>query len=215
MNYIYFDIETKPDLEAVNKHNNFDPEDVKTGNLKDALKKEAKIKQAEIDFWDKAYNKAALNPKTASVLTIGYGDDEGIRIQSGDEVEVLEEFWSIAEDRTNKLIGWNIKEFDLPFLGHRSIKNGVKIPVGLFDGRYWTDRFIDLMVQVSFGKWKEFHKLSEYAKFLRVDQKRDYEVIGKDFWKHWESDHDKAQSDAYQYAVDDIIELKQIGDIIL
>ena len=64
-----------------------------------------------------------------------------------DEARTLREFWELTRGemgRMNPMIGFNIFNFDLPFLFRRSWKHRVAVPFGIRRGRYWGDQLIDL-----------------------------------------------------------------------
>lgn len=157
----------------------FDPDAVKVGNVKAedkiAVKIEAarekyaadvkvmveKIEQARIDHWQKVRGKAALKALTGKVLAIGYlgppGRPKGI--SSGKEPAILLKFWEVFKeqiDRGNRMLGFNIFNFDLPFVIRRSWILGLSFPFPIVrDGRYWNSVFIDLMEHWRLGVYGE------------------------------------------------------------
>src|SRR3989344_8398352 len=59
------------------------------------------------------------------IICIGYAvDDNPVEIISGDEADILREFWKIAKDQ-RKFIGFNLMDFDLRFIYQRSVIHGV------------------------------------------------------------------------------------------
>ena len=174
MKCLIFDIETAPEPDSVlealftfdetavkNYHlltSEFDPAEVKTGNLKDPAKIKAKIEAAQEKFaankeavaeniettraetWQKFKDKAALSPLTGQVLAIGRWDistpDSFVDYIQDDinpvsEKDLLENFLSMADavlSDGGSLIGHNIIAFDLPFLLRRGLKYGIRPP---------------------------------------------------------------------------------------
>ncbi|MFA5745961.1 MAG: ribonuclease H-like domain-containing protein [archaeon] len=106
MNYLYVDIETVPvDKE---KHLSLDEEE----------------------------RKKLLNPIDSKIIAIGLKstkDNKLVILQSDNEKEMLTEFWKIYDNfranssLTNKIVGFNIKQFDISFLVTRSFVNGVTV----------------------------------------------------------------------------------------
>ena len=154
----------------------FDPRSVKTGNLKDQAKIDAKIKEAcdshierlnnykfdvlraEQNYWSEASSKAALSAATGRVVAIGCKTSAKTAIDAiGDipEGELLRRFWQLYEQlrkSDRNLVGFNSNEFDVPFLAQRSVVLGVPVPRSLIkQGRYLDEMFIDLRKVWSFG----------------------------------------------------------------
>ncbi len=107
--------------------------------------------------------KKLMNPIDSKVIAIGLRyNSKNIAIQNENEKIMLEEFWKelknfIGKDLNKKIVGFNIKDFDLPFLVTRSFINNVKI------FSFKIKEIIDLREKVSAfrygftrGKLKEF-----------------------------------------------------------
>jgi hypothetical protein len=158
--FLAFDIETGPADGIESLIPPFDPSEVKVGNMKDPALIAAKIAQAEASHRSTFVSNAALAPESGKVLAIGlaYIGDEGKPADffalTGDEAEVLRSFWRIVSDsltgKTDRtlFVGFNSREFDLPFLVARSWVNSVSIPPAVFElrGRFpnWSSAFYDL-----------------------------------------------------------------------
>ena len=148
MQTIVFDVETGPlaesELSALLPP--FDPAEVKTGNLKDPTKIAEKIAEAEANHRRDFFEKAALDPLTGRVIAIGMLDletDNFFIIGHDDEARTLTEFWEASQGemgRLNSMLGFNIFNFDLPFLIRRSWKHRIKVPFGIRRGRYATTK---------------------------------------------------------------------------
>ena len=174
MQHLVFDIETAPepddvleglfafDESAVKNYRllttDFEPGDVKVGNMKDPAKIEAKIEAARLKFtmdksavaeqietarseaWQTFRDRAALSPLTGRVLAVGWWnpdtpDSYAAYILEGkesvSEKEVIEHFLSLADAMLSdggSLVGHNIIGFDLPFLLRRGLKYGIRPP---------------------------------------------------------------------------------------
>lgn len=184
MTDIAFDIETGPlDLEQLKQvlppfdpaslgppPGEFDPASVKTGNLKDQAKIDAKIAEAreahslavkryeeslttgEPAYWQEQQSRAALSAMTGQVLAIGYAGERVLLdhiSETVSEKQLLIRFWNQfckCRESGRHLVGWNIEGFDIPFLCQRSAILGVAVPEKVFTDAGWLDfTFIDLM----------------------------------------------------------------------
>lgn len=215
----------------------FDSQSVKLGNLKDAAKiadkildaerkhnhavslHEAKAIGGEQSFWEGIIDNAALSPVTGRVLAIGLVRDGEVIIDDGRpsadadlEESILQNFWELfAEIRSdgNKMIGWNIANFDVPFLVWRSAKLGVEMCPGVYRGKWLSDSFVDLM-----NYWPSMHSpwkgksawlgAKDAARFLGCSRPAD-EIEGKDFWRYFLGSKDE-QSKAIRYLENDVTE---------
>jgi len=201
----------------------FDPDAVKLGLLKDkkkiaskidtARKKHAadveamieKVEEARLKYWQKVQGKAALDAVTGRVLAIGYlGQRKAI--SSGEEQAILLKFWEIAReaiDRGNRMIGFNIFRFDLPFLVRRSWILGVAIPFEiLFDGHYWSKVFVDLAEHWRLNVYGSKISLDTMAKGLGAGAKPS-DVTGETFHEFWNGTTKERQK-ALAYLINDL-----------
>jgi hypothetical protein len=134
----------------------FDPSEVKTGNIKDKAKIDEKIALAKEKFenektgakvlvetsreaaWKTFKSKAALSPLTGQVLAVGiYCPDwhnqitiDYVTKEINEETLIngILEFFDDTISKSQKIIGHNILGFDFPFLLRRATKYGIKIP---------------------------------------------------------------------------------------
>ena len=194
-----FDVETGPlaesELSALLPP--FDPAEVKTGNLKDPAKIAEKIAEAEANHRRDFFDKAALDPLTGRVIAIGMLDletDKFFIIGHDDEARTLTEFWEASQGemgRLNSMLGFNIFNFDLPFLIRRSWKHRIKVPFGIRRGRYWGDQLVDLRDAWQLGDRQARGSLDTIARHLGVGAKNG---DGKAFAELWMSDRPKAEA---------------------
>lgn len=186
----FFDIETGPlpeaDLLAVM------PEFEAAANLKDPVKIAENIAQKKRAWMEGA----ALHPETGRVVAIGIvmGDDQFMIIADDDEEELLRKFWRLvgAFPGSDAWLGWNIFNFDLPFLVRRSWFLGVPVPAWLRNGRFWHDLFIDLMVFYGLGVKGYSAKLDTAAKALQVGGKNGDGAMFATLWNGPAEDRAKA-----------------------
>ena len=194
-----FDLETGPlaesELSALLPP--FDPAEVKTGNLKDPAKIAEKIAEAEANHRRDFFDKAALDPLTGRVIAIGMLDletDKFFIIGHDDEARTLTEFWEASQGemgRLNGMLGFNIFNFDLPFLIRRSWKHRIKVPFGIRRGRYWGDQLVDLRDAWQLGDRQARGSLDTIARHLGVGAKNGE---GKAFAELWLNDRPKAEA---------------------
>lgn len=97
--------------------------------------------------FDEYLRGTSLSGNWGRILCIGIGvNNEPIKVLSGTELEILTAFWKVAAD-IDRFVGHNILEFDLPFIGKRSIVNGVKPSRQIPMVRYQSDVVFDTMRQ--------------------------------------------------------------------
>jgi hypothetical protein len=215
MQTIVFDVETGPlaesELSALLPP--FDPAEVKTGNLKDPAKIAEKIAEAEANHRRDFIERAALDPLTGRVIAIGMLDletDNFSIISNVDEAQLLREFWQTTRGemgRINPLIGFNICNFDLPFLFRRSWKHRIAVPFGIRRGRYWGDQVVDLRDAWQLGDRQARGSLDSIAKHLGVGSKNGE---GKAFAELWRTDRKQAEA----YLRNDIALTAKIADVL-
>ena len=105
-----------------------------------------------------------------------------------DEARTLREFWGRCRGemgRVHQLVGFNVGQFDLPFLFRRSWKHRVPVPFGYRRGRYWSDQVVDLREDWQLGDRQARGSLGSIAHHLAVGEKTG---DGKGFAKLWQED---------------------------
>ena len=156
------------------------------------------IRQQKID---EAIRYLSLYPLTARVIAIGLyhtemekavvlyegsieeqnvvTEDELVVYKPLSEKEILETFWNYAA-KTEKLISFNGRNFDLPFLMMRSAKIRVKPSVNFIKNRYDKSNHIDLLEQFTFyGLTKKFN-LDFYCQSFGIESPKSKGVSGMD-----------------------------------
>lgn len=171
--------------------------------------------------------KAALSAITGRVLAYGWGVGRTVEIvapglgqqasatspEHSDqcELEVLDTFWEgyrEASRNGDKMVGWNIFGFDLPFLVQRSWVHGVDVPhCVLQDGRFWNPLFVDLMKVWSCGAYGSFTKLDAVAKLFGLAGKTEG-VTGADFARLYI----ESPNEAVAYLKQDVLLTAEIAD---
>lgn len=161
-------------------------------------KDEAKIQAKAQEIFDSLVEKAALSALTGEVCAIGYteaGTGKINLIHGKQEADILTEFFGAISQNgalNSYLIGFNSKNFDIPFLLQRAWKLGIQIPQGITDtgtGRLRLSAMnIDLMESFNFGA-KAFVSLDKVARFLGVGKKTGN---GAQFWELYKTDTEAA-----------------------
>lgn len=146
------------------------------------------VAQAKSDWIERA----ALSAVTGRVLCVGMTMAPDLKgyICEDNEKGCIEHTWGIWL-RGDHFVGWNLKGFDLPFLVRRSWALGVKVPPDLMEGRWWSQRVIDLMELWSLTNRDQRESLDTVAKALGVGAKNGH---GADFARLWAEDRDKARA---------------------
>jgi uncharacterized protein YprB with RNaseH-like and TPR domain len=197
-----------PPFEPKAKHpGEFSPAAVKLGLLKDQAKIDAKIADAkakhekavedfasavekeESEYWTNILDRAALSAITGRILAIGYKGEKAqmidhIAIHSVDaEVKICQRFWSKfveCQKSRRPMVGFNSNYFDVPFIYQRSLILSVDIPAAVFDGKWLTKSFVDLLDYWRLGNRQIWNKLDSISKAMGIGEKPEG-ISGKDF----------------------------------
>jgi 3'-5' exonuclease len=106
-----------------------------------------------------------------------YSEDKHIHYKGIPEVEMLESFWRIIEV-TDKVITFNGRNFDIPFLMIRSAMLKIKPSKNLIGRRYDTSSHIDLLDQFTFyGLTRKFN-LDFYCQAFGIESPKTKEISG-------------------------------------
>lgn len=136
-----------------------------------------------------------LNPIESRIVAIGVRCNNTNFIYGGDftEIEILEKFWNLCSGDV-VMVGFNIVDFDLPFIVARSLINNVKItPINL------KSDVIDIRQNINCFKYGNVRgKLKEYAQVIGLEI---LETTGNDVAKLV---YDDNYSDLHKYLIKDI-----------
>jgi len=155
MKRLFLDIETIPadgkGLEVLKKLWEDQKKKIKTNN-----------KTTVVSDFDTYFRNTSFQGEFGRILCIGYAvDDEEVKCLSGEEKEILKEFWGIAKD-AHLFVGHNVMEFDLRFIYKRSIIHGIRPSQELSFARYRSAPIYDTMKE--WEKWGaigvSLHKLT-------------------------------------------------------
>lgn len=111
-----------------------------------------------------------LNPIDSKIVALGIRyKNKNIVFIDDDEKKILENFWSEwkkikQESQNNLAVGFNIINFDIPFIVTRSFINNVEIVP------FMIKSLLDLKEKINAYRYgKSRGKLSEYGKFLGLE----------------------------------------------
>jgi len=130
---------------------------------------------------DEEERKKLLNPIDSKIIAIGVRSNSGNKIFIGDdEKKILEDFW--GEWRRMKqdsvAIGFNVLNFDIPFIVSRSFINNVEIVP------FQLKSIIDLRDRINaFRYGKTRGKLTDYGKLLGLEISRTDGSQVADLWR--------------------------------
>lgn len=195
--FVVFDIETEPlDAETVVARSR------PAKPTKEDLKKKTP-EEIEAEHREACLEKAALAAETGKVLVIGVRGLRGVdgkpqlvnAILEGDETEVLRKFWAQyvrCRDTGRQLVGFNIFNFDLPFIVSRSWYTGVQVPRPLLDkNRFWNSTLVDLLEVWKMGRYRDYISLDIVSRCMGLAGKGG-EVAGANFHIAWREQREKA-----------------------
>lgn len=174
MNKLYFDIETLP------------AEEEKKEILQEIHRKKIEDGKKCPTTFEEFLEQTGLDGAFGRIACIGYAmNEDPAETFSGDEKEMLKNFWSLAE-YTDLFIGFNNMDFDLRFIYQRSIILGVKPTKDLNFARYRNSPIYDVMHE--WNKWNMQSKISLdiLAKALGLPTSKGGEVEGKNVFKAFE-----------------------------
>lgn len=203
-NTIILDIETGP-LPVSHREflrpefASFDPQKVKTGNLKDPTKIAAKIAESQVEYYEKQEKEkadfesgdgAALDAMSGRVLLVGMLIGEScVQIYDDDEARLIRRTWDLLEsNRPDRIVGHNVIGFDARFLVRRSLVLGVGVPGNLLDDlhRYAPDVWTDTMHIWGAGDRKEMISLANLCGAMGILSPKGGHINGGNFALNWD-----------------------------
>jgi len=218
----------------------FEPSEVKLGNMKDPAKIDAKIETARLKFmtdkaavtetietarseaWQTFRDRAALSPLTGRVLAIGWWnlDTSNTFVAHVDgetehltENVLIENFLSMADavlSDGGSLVGHNIIGFDLPFLLRRGLKYGIRPPKTI------TNALAQYRPTNLIDTMREWQFGNRYEGFVKLDQLAAFFGTqrktgdGADFHKKFFGTFDERQ-EALAYCRNDVVMTAEIA----
>lgn len=117
-------------------------------------------------------------------------EEEGIRYRQMNELQMLHEFWRIA-DSYDEFVSFNGRGFDVPYLMLRSAINKIKPTKDLMSNRYlgsqkYNAKHIDLYDQLSFyGSTRGPGALHMYCRALGITSPKGNGIDGSEVGKYF------------------------------
>lgn len=188
MNITCFDIESCSQENLITPP--FNREAVLVGNRKEATA-EAYRDEQEAKYKADYIKNAALSPESGEVVVWGMLSEKLYYAHQEPHVseeKIIETAWfDIAQDLRagNRVCGFNIFAFDLPFLIKRSWMLKVPIPPDIrytYKGkRYWNENFVDLRMEWTFGERNGPGTLNHIARAFGLEAEDfDFQQLPKD-----------------------------------
>jgi hypothetical protein len=188
---LYLDIETCPDLRPGAMQKCIDAVEAPGQYKKPESIAEWKTANAE-SLGREAWARSALSPMCGGIYCIGYslrGEKPQTLTRQPQEPEgpylaaalsaIAAHLDKVGQPRVPRFIGWNIINFDIPFLAKRcailDIVPALRMPVGV---RYNNDFVLDLMT--AWSGFKDFNKQRDVAEVMGIPLQN--EMDGKDLW---------------------------------
>ena len=130
------------------------------------------------------------------------GGPQGFKRFEGDEREMLAEFWHLVE-RAGRIVTFNGREFDGPFLMLRSAILGVRPSLNLAGYRYSVERHCDLAEVLSFhGASRERFSLDYWCRRFGITSPKDEGLTGSEVQGAYEAGRIE---DIARYCVRDVV----------
>lgn len=99
----------------------------------------------------------SLDPNYSKIIMICVKVNDIIKVFSGDERKLLEEFWNfLSEHKNSVFVTYNGYKFDIPFLIVRSCINNIKIPIDINKNRWSMERSNHFDVMLFFSQYETF-----------------------------------------------------------
>lgn len=104
-------------------------------------------------------------------------EEDGVLFESGSEAEILSKFWSVV-NKYEKIITFNGRMFDAPFLIIRSAVHRIKATRNLLPSRY-SEEHIDLLDRLTFyGSMKRRFNLDTWCKTFGIQSPKSEDING-------------------------------------
>ncbi len=73
--------------------------------------------------------KRSMDPNYSKVIVIGLKYNDELKLLTGNEKDILNEFWNFIRENNSTIVTHNGYSFDVPFIVARSIINNIEIPI--------------------------------------------------------------------------------------
>lgn len=156
----------------------------------ESVKKETMIENAKrcislYPFTAKIVCLAMMNTETNKMMVLfenqneesWEAEEEGVKYQSASEEEMLTRFWKYSS-KAEKLVSFNGRGFDLPFIMMRSAMLKIKPTKNFIKNRFDSSAHIDLLEQFTFyGLTKKFN-LDFYCQAFGIESPKAQGITG-------------------------------------
>jgi 3'-5' exonuclease len=185
-------------------------------------KDDSLIKECVTQCNDEEFRGLALNGEYGRLLCIGLiveeGDEITLRGVIGrsrstnkfhlDEARTLRSFWKLVKDfdhRRDLLIGFNLLDFDLPFICTRSVINRVRPSFNVCFARFRSHPVFDTMWE--FCHWRRRIKMDDVAKILGIESSKRSGIDGSTVYDLFLAGHHQEIAD---YCLRDVELIRKI-----
>ncbi|OGY96514.1 MAG: hypothetical protein A2122_01220 [Candidatus Liptonbacteria bacterium GWB1_49_6] len=168
MRKLFLDIETLP------------AEESRKEILLELYERKMKKGNKNLGTFEEYLESTGLDGSFGRICCISYAIDDGpIKTLSGEEKQVLADFWEAAGN-VNLFVGFNIMDFDLRFIYQRSIIFGVRPAVELTFARYRNSPIYDIFHE--WTRWSNLGKVGLHglARALGLPSSKNGDIEGKD-----------------------------------
>lgn len=172
-------------------------------------------------FWEtqEEFRKTACDANLGRILCIGYCEqnESGAIVEHGcfgyreeikdfepNEQMILAEFWQFLlgfDTNRDLIIGYNIMDFDLPFIVQRSIIKNVRPTVDFYFGKYRSAPIFDTMRVWDCWKWGNSTSLKKLAYALGLECPKTEDIDGS---KIYDAFLEGRCEDIYRYCMRDV-----------
>jgi 3'-5' exonuclease len=171
---LFFDIETLPAPREMHEI------------LKEIHKRKVAKGSKYVGTFEQFVESTGLDGSYGRICCISFAfDDEKPQTLSGDEVQILKDFWALAK-KAKLFVGFNILDFDLRFIYQRSVILKVKPSIDLPFDRCKNNPIYDVMWE--WGKWNQYGRISldALSKVLGIPSSKGGAVEGKNVARAYE-----------------------------
>lgn len=166
MKRMFFDIETLP-LEKEKHH------------ILEELREKMEADGKEPKDFEQMLSETCFDGGLGRIACISYAiNDEPPVTLSGDEVQILKDFWNIAKT-VGLFVGFNIFSFDLRFIYQRSVVLKVRPSIELSFARYRSFPIYDIMHEWVRWDFNSHISLDRLARVLDLPTSKGGDVEGK------------------------------------
>jgi DNA polymerase elongation subunit (family B) len=218
MPHCVFDIETAalPEAEIppalVKRLKEADPEDDKWKEMLGLYSLSAQV--VCIGMLNPSSGKGTLlyDDRHGELTDLAMPDGTEFSLVGGDEAEILEQFWSTVS-KFERVITYNGRGFDVPFLMQRSLIREVEISTNLLPPRFFLDRnHLDLQDALSACRATRPFGLAAWTEAIGASSPKEGSVAGAEVG---EAFHAGRTGEIAEYCARDVVATARLADQVL